>query len=55
MSEKSTKINTTTEIPSGDVLTSTLNGMEQWDMNVVNDTGGSHPDFNGKSPIGGKK
>lgn len=48
---KGTKINTTTEIPSGDVLGSTLSGMEQWDMNVVNDAGGSH-DFN--TPSKGK-
>lgn len=44
---KGPKINTTESIPSGDVLDSTLKGMDQWDMNVVNDVGGSHPDFNG--------
>lgn len=54
MSDKSTKINTTKDIPAGDVLSSTLAGMEQWDMNVVNDVGGTN-DFNGKSPLGGKK
>lgn len=51
---KSVKINTTTSVPSGEVLSSTLDGMEQWDMNVINDVGGSH-DFNGPSKLGGKK
>lgn len=55
MSDKGTKINTTTEIPTGDVLSSTLTGMDQWDMNVVNDVGGAHPDFNGPKTLGGKK
>lgn len=50
---KSVKINTTTEVPSGEVLSSTLNGMEQWDMNVINDVGGSH-DFNGPKNQGKK-
>lgn len=49
----SVKINTTTEIPSGDVMSSTLEGMDQWDMNVMNDVGGSHP-FNGSSTLSGK-
>lgn len=53
-SGKSVKINTTTEIPSGDVMSSTLKGMEQWDMNVVNDVGGSHSEFNGPSKLSGK-
>lgn len=53
-SGKNVKINTTTEVPSGGVMESTLNGMEQWDMNVVNDTAGSHKDFNGPSKLSGK-
>lgn len=53
-SGKSVKINTTTEVPAGDVMGSTLKGMEQWDMNVVNDTTGEHPDFNGPSKLRGK-
>lgn len=52
---KSVKINTTTEVPAGDVMKSTLKGMEQWDMNVINDVGGAHPDFNGPSKLGGSK
>lgn len=39
---KSVKINTTDKIEAGSVLGSTLDGMEEFDMNVVNDTGGSH-------------
>lgn len=54
MSKNTVKINTTSEIPSGDVLKSTLKGMEEYDMNVVNDSGGSHPDFNGPKTLGGK-
>lgn len=52
-SGKGVKINTTTEIPAGGVLDSTLSAMEQWDMNKVNDVGGSH-DFNGPSKLSGK-
>lgn len=52
---KGVKINTTTEIPEGDVLKSTLKGMEEWDMNVMNDVGGSHPEFNGPKTLGGGK
>lgn len=51
---KTVKINTTSEIPSGDVMSSTLAGMEQWDMNAVNEVSGSHPDFNGPKTLGGK-
>lgn len=53
---KTVKINTTESVsPSGiGGISDTLKGMEQWDMNVVNDTGGSH-DFNGPSTLGGKK
>ncbi len=53
MSDKGTKINTTKETGAGDVLGSTLEGMEQWDMNVVNDVGGSHG-FNGNKSDGKK-
>ena len=54
---KTVKINTTTEVPSSGIggISDTLAGMEQWDMNVVNDVGGRHPDFNGPSNLGGKK
>lgn len=45
MKGKGVKINTTEAIPSGDVLSSTLDAMEEFDMNVINDTSGSH-DFN---------
>lgn len=53
---KTVKINTTESIPSSNIggISDTLKGMEQWDMNVVNDSGGSH-DFNGPSTLGGKK
>lgn len=51
---KGVKINTTSEIPAGGVMDSTLKGMEQWDMNKVNDAGGDHPEFNGPSKLGGK-
>lgn len=51
---KSVKINTTSDPSAGDVLDSTLNGMEEWDMNVMNDTTGKHPDINGKSSSKGK-
>lgn len=51
---KGVKINTTEKADDGSVLKSTLKGMEQWDMNVMNDVGGSHPEFNGPKTLGGK-
>jgi len=48
------KINTTESIPAGGVMDSTLNGMEEWDMNKVNDTTGKHPDINGPKTLSGK-
>jgi hypothetical protein len=53
MSDKG-KINDTHKPDSGSVLGSTLDGMEQWDMNVVNDVGGSHG-FNNPGSNKGKK
>lgn len=44
---KGVKINTTTSVPKGGVLDSTLAGMDEWDMNVINDPTGDHPGFNG--------
>lgn len=54
-SGKGVKINTTSEIPAGGVLDSTLAGMEEFDMNVMNDPAGEHPDLNGPKTLGGKK
>lgn len=51
--KKGTKINDTSETPSGDVLSSTLNAMEEFDMNKMNDVSGTH-DFNGPSKLSGK-
>ena len=44
---KGVKINTTSEIPAGGVLNSTLAGMEEFDINKLNDPMGSHKEFNG--------
>ena len=44
---KGVKINTTSEIPAGGVLDSTLAGMEEFDINKLNDPMGSHKEFNG--------
>lgn len=52
-SGKGVKINTTSEIPSGDVLSSTLAGMEEFDMNVMNDPSGEHPEINGPVKLKG--
>lgn len=38
MGGKGVKINTTTSVPAGGVLSSTLEDMKEWDMNVLNDT-----------------
>ena len=51
MSGKGVKINTTSEIPAGGVLDNTLKAMEQWDMNMINDPVGSHPEYNGPKQI----
>jgi hypothetical protein len=51
MSGKGVKINTTSEIPAGGVLDSTLAAQEQWDMNKMNDPIGMHPEFNGPKQI----
>lgn len=51
--DKGTKINTTKETGAGDVLGSTLDAMDEFDMNKINDVGGSH-DYNGPSKLGGK-
>ena len=45
--KKGVKINTTSEIPAGGVLDSTLAGQDQWDMNKMNDPTGFHPEYNG--------
>ena len=39
---KDTKINSTHKPESGEVLGSTLDAMEEFDMNKINDVGGSH-------------
>lgn len=49
---KDKMINSTSEPDSGSVLGSTLDAMEQFDMNVVNDVGGSHG-FNGPKNLKG--
>jgi hypothetical protein len=43
----SVKINTTFEIPEGETegLGQTLKAYEQYDMNLINDITGTHPDF----------
>ena len=51
---KGVKINTTTQPSDGEVLKYTLKGMEEWDMNKINDVGGSHNEINGPSTLGGK-
>ncbi len=53
---KTVKINTTESVSSSNIpgISDTLKGMEQWDMNVVNDNAGDH-DFNGPSKLGGGK
>lgn len=50
---KSVKINTTSEIPSGDVLKYTLNAMEEFDMNKINDAGKAG-DFGAPDKLRGK-
>ncbi len=49
-----TKINSTTKPDSGSVLGSTLDAMEEFDMNKINDVGGSHG-FNNPGSNKGKK
>lgn len=48
------KINDTKEMPAGSVLESTLQGMNEWDMNKINDVGGSRP-YNGPDKLRGSK
>lgn len=38
MDDKSVKINTTSKPPTGSVLSSTLDSMNEYDMNKLNDT-----------------
>lgn len=51
---KDTKINSTEKPDSGSVLGSTLDAMEEFDMNVINDVGGTHG-FNNPGSNKGKK
>lgn len=53
---KTVKINTTESVPSSGIggISDTLDAMNEWDMNEINDVGGSHG-FNGPSTLGGKK
>ena len=51
---KGVKINTTTSVPAGGVLDSTLSGMEEYDMNVINDPTGDHPKINGPKSMKSK-
>lgn len=50
-------INSTEKIKGGTTpgLGSTLDGMEQWDINKLNDPAGQNKEFNGPSSLGGKK
>ena len=47
------KINSTTKPESGSVLGSTLEAMDEFDMNKINDVGGSHG-YNNPSSNKGK-
>lgn len=54
---KSVKINTTSEITESGIggISDTLLAYEQWDMNMLNDPAGKHPEYNGPTNLGGKK
>ena len=56
LSGNTVKINTSEEIGAGYTpgLKDTIKAMDEFDMNVINDVGGSH-DFNGAKTLGGKK
>ena len=53
---KTVKINTSESISSSNIpgISDTLKAMDEFDMNAINDVGGSHPDFNGPKNLGGK-